>query len=113
MLVEKKSGSEDHGALDISVTAQDGAFFIESVAFSPSSSLVSDQTAEGDWQRRGRFGGPVFGDLDDSLQELFHNYLEERGLDEQLANFIPQYVEHKEQQEYMRWLKSVAKFVKQ
>ncbi|TPX72735.1 hypothetical protein SpCBS45565_g00039 [Spizellomyces sp. 'palustris'] len=113
VIVQKQSGSTDHGALDISATAQDGSFFIESVAYSPSSFLVVDQTAEGDWQRRGRFGGPVFADLDDSLQELFHSYLEERGLDDNLAAFIPQYVEHKEQKEYASWLDNVAKFVKQ
>ncbi|KAI9092427.1 mitochondrial glycoprotein [Phlyctochytrium arcticum] len=103
---------QDAGALDISVTAQEGSFFIESVAYSPSSSLVVDTSAEGDWQRRGRFGGPVFADLDENLQDLFHSYLEERGLDAKLATFIPQYVEHKEQVEYTSWLSQVAKFIK-
>ncbi|KAJ3190464.1 Mitochondrial acidic protein mam33 [Gaertneriomyces sp. JEL0708] len=113
VIIEKKSGSADSGALDLSVTAQDSSFFIESVAYSPSSSLAVDQTSEGDWQRRGRYGGPVFNDLDESLQDLFHSFLEERGFDESLAAFIPQYVEYKEQQEYVNWLGNVAKFVKE
>ncbi|KAI8855021.1 mitochondrial glycoprotein, partial [Chytridium lagenaria] len=96
ILVEKKGAADgDAGAMEITAVAQDKAFLIESVTFSSSSSLVNDQTAEGDWQRRGRYGGPVFTDLDDDLQDLFHGFLKERGFDEELAEFIPSYIVHK------------------
>ncbi|KAJ3109081.1 Mitochondrial acidic protein mam33 [Phlyctochytrium planicorne] len=111
ILIEKKTSSEDVGAMEISAVAQDKTFLIESVTYSNSSSLINDQTAEGDWQRRGRYGGPVFTDLDDDLQDLFHNYLAERGFDENLAEFIPLYIEWKEQNEYTNWLKKVANWV--
>jgi hypothetical protein len=55
--------------------------------------------------------GPVFGDLDPELIKQFQLYLEQRGLDKSLAAFIPQYLEFKEQKEYMAWLKNVSAFV--
>ncbi|KAJ3416822.1 Mitochondrial acidic protein mam33 [Chytridiales sp. JEL 0842] len=111
ILIEKKVGNEDAGSLEISATLQDQSFFIDSVSFSENSSIMVDQTAEGDWQRRGRYGGPVFQDLDEGLQELFHDFLAERGFDAALADFIPSYIEFKEQAEYIEWLKRVGEWV--
>jgi complement component 1 Q subcomponent-binding protein len=62
------------------------------------------------------------------LQERFDEYLQERGVGEELALFIPEYAEFKEQrvrgdylgdklnlmavsQEYMNWLRNVKTFV--
>ncbi|KAI9341811.1 mitochondrial glycoprotein [Zopfochytrium polystomum] len=111
VVCEKKAGGVDAGALELSVTLEDGSFFIDSVNFFPTSSLASDTSAEGDWQRRGRYGGPVFGDLDEQLQDLFHQFLSERGFDEELAAFLPSFIEVKEQAEYSAWLKSVGEWV--
>ncbi|KAJ3405449.1 hypothetical protein CcCBS67573_g03434 [Chytriomyces confervae] len=111
VLIEKKAGTTDNGALELNATIQDNAFLIDGVSFNPSSSLMSDQSAEGDWQRRGRYGGPVFQDLDESLQDHFHEFLKERGFDEALAEFIPQYIDFKEQGEYVEWLKRVGEWV--
>ncbi|KAI8612342.1 mitochondrial glycoprotein [Chytriomyces sp. MP71] len=111
VLIEKKVGTTDHGALELNATIQENAFFIDSVSFNPSSSLMSDQSAEGDWQRRGRYGGPVFQDLDEALQDQFHDFLRERGFDEALAEFVPQYIDFKEQGEYVEWLKRVGEWV--
>ena len=105
-----ENGSSE-GALDISATSQDGAFFIDHVSHIPSKSLALDQSAEGDWKRRGLYGGPIFQDLDESLQETFHAYLEERGFDSGLSNFISCYVDEKEQNEYRNWLGNVKKFI--
>ena len=38
-----------------------------------------------------------FDQLDPAVQEAFEKYFEERGIDESLAMFIPEYAEHKEQ----------------
>ncbi|KAL2919745.1 Mitochondrial acidic protein mam33 [Polyrhizophydium stewartii] len=108
-VIIEKPGVE--GAIEITATAQDGAFFIDHVSFVKSPGLAHDQTAEGDWQRRSLFGGPIFGDLDESLQDVFHRYLEERGFDTGLANFVGLYIEDKEQREYRNWLASLNKFV--
>ncbi|KAJ3280561.1 Mitochondrial acidic protein mam33 [Borealophlyctis nickersoniae] len=109
IIIEKKSGNT--GALEINATSQDDAFFIENVTFSPSASLLTDQNAEADFQRRTFYSGPVFEELDEGLQELFLRFLSERGFDENLSAFISQYTEAKEQKEYMSWLENVGKFV--
>lgn len=72
---------------------------------------MSDSTAEGEWQRRAAYGGPVFSDLDEALQDYFHKYLKERGCDEFLAETITEYSMYKEQKEYMSWLSNMKKFI--
>ncbi|KAI9207087.1 mitochondrial glycoprotein [Polychytrium aggregatum] len=111
VLIEKKSGNDDHGALQLAATVQDGAFFIDNISFFESSSLAADTSAEADWQRRGKYSGPVFADLDETLQDTFLKFLEERGFDPVLAEFIPSFVEYKEQKEYINWLHQISGFV--
>ncbi|KAJ3169169.1 Mitochondrial acidic protein mam33 [Geranomyces variabilis] len=111
-IIIEKPAAPTAGALEISATVQDGGFFIESADFTPSPTLAHDATAEGDWTRRSKYSGPFFGNLDEGLQEQFHEFLAERGLGDELADFIPLYVEYKEQKEYQTWLENVAEFVK-
>lgn len=73
--------------------------------------LADEQSAEADWQRRGLYIGPQFAELDEGLQNLFEKYLEERGVNSALANFLPDYVEYKEQKEYTQWLQNMKNFV--
>ena len=44
------------------------------------------------------------------LQELWSDYLTERGVDESIAEFIPAYIDLKENKEYLRWLTNLQKF---
>ncbi|KAJ3342923.1 Mitochondrial acidic protein mam33 [Gonapodya sp. JEL0774] len=99
------------GTLEFAVTVDGGEFMIDTVAYGKDSSLMVEETAEADWKRKGTYGGPVFQELDEELQDLLAKYLEERGFDESLAEFIPKYVEFKEQKEYENWLKSVRDYV--
>lgn len=94
------------GALLIQTSAQDGAFDIEDVYHFAKADLANAETAEKDWTRQSLYGGPVYANLDEDLQALFERYLEERGFDAELANFIPDYITVKEQKEYARWLGS-------
>ncbi|KAI5301853.1 hypothetical protein KEM56_001283, partial [Ascosphaera pollenicola] len=73
--------------------------------------FANAQTAEQGWQRQSLYTGPPFGNLDEELQVLLERYLDERGIDEGLATFIPDYMEFKEQKEYVRWLKNLRGFV--
>jgi len=107
VLVEKGSS----GTVEFAITVEGGEFMIDSVVYCKDSSLMAEETAESDWKRKGLYGGPVFQELDEELQDLFAKYLEERGFDESLADFIPRYVELKEQKEYEGWLKGVRDFV--
>jgi complement component 1 Q subcomponent-binding protein, mitochondrial len=108
ILIEKGQGP----VLEIDASAQGDAFYIDNVALVESSQLANDQTAQGDWVRRGNYGGPVFNDLDEGLVESFHNYIEARGFNQELAQFVADYAVHKEQKEYTAWLEKVGKFVK-
>ncbi|KAG1437931.1 hypothetical protein G6F56_012862 [Rhizopus delemar] len=102
---------DGQGAVTIDTVAQDGEIAIESVMYYKDNKLANDQSAESDWQRRGLYIGPQFAELDESLQQLYERYLEERGIDSALANFLPDYVEYKEQKEYVEWLDNMKKFV--
>jgi complement component 1 Q subcomponent-binding protein len=99
------------GALAIEATAQDGDFLIEDLYYFPNAELADPQTAEKDWARRTLYTGPPFNNLDEDLQILLEKYLEERGINTRLALFIPDYIDHKEQKEYIRWLNNVKNFV--
>lgn len=57
------------------------------------------------------YGGPVFEQLNEELQDAFYTYLEERGIDDDLCFFILSYSRVKEQVEYAKWLNSVLAFV--
>ncbi|KZV98167.1 mitochondrial glyco protein [Exidia glandulosa HHB12029] len=99
------------GALVIDALAQDGAFLADSIAYYSDASVANGAGAEADWARRGLYFGPQFAQLDVAVQEEFERYLSERGIDESLALFIPDYAEYKEQKEYVSWLSNVKTFI--
>lgn len=103
----------------------------ENVSFYDDAKLGTELTAEADWKRRGMYIGPQvrhailrclrcladlalplqFETLDLGLQEEIDKFLQERGINESLALFIPEYAEFKEQTEYVKWLGKVKSFV--
>ncbi|OCL14072.1 mitochondrial glyco protein [Glonium stellatum] len=99
------------GALAIEAIAQDGDFVIENLYYFPSADLAEPKTAEQDWERRALYTGPPFGNLDEDLQILFEKHLAERGINTRMALFIPDYIDYKEQKEYLKWLKNIKSFV--
>ncbi|KAI0266132.1 mitochondrial glycoprotein [Gloeopeniophorella convolvens] len=99
------------GALSIDAVCQEGTFVVENVSFYNDSKIATDLTAEADWRRRGLYIGPQFETLDVSLQEEFEKFLQERGINESLAFFVPEYAQYKEQKEYVDWLGNVKKFI--
>ncbi|RIB29628.1 mitochondrial glyco protein [Gigaspora rosea] len=99
------------GALGFESIIADGVFLINYVSYYQDAKLAGDWTAEADWKRRGYYPGPSFETLDNDVQVLFEKYLEERGINTAVALFISNYAEYKEQNEYMKWLENVRKFV--
>lgn len=98
------------GAVMIEATAQDGEIIIENVYYFADASQADPSSADAEWKRRAVYAGPPFGNLDDELQVLLERYLEERGVDVRMANFVPEYVDFKEQKEYLRWLSNLKTF---
>jgi complement component 1 Q subcomponent-binding protein len=86
------------GALNVDLSSQDGQFVIENISFYDDAKVGTDLTGEADWKRRGLYIGPAFDTLDVGLQDEFEKYLQERGINETVASFIPEYCAYKEQQ---------------
>lgn len=94
------------GALTVECICQDGEMTIDNVYYFPTAELAEAKTAEKDWARRSLYTGPPFGQLDEDLQALLERYLDDRGINTSMALFIPDYIDMKEQKEYIRWLGS-------
>jgi len=103
--------SNGPGAISIDTVCQEGSFMVDAISFYKDAKVGTELSAEADWKRRGLYIGPQFDTLDVSVQEEFEKYLQERGINESLALFIPEYAEYKEQKEYVQWLESVKSFV--
>lgn len=57
------------------------------------------------------YQGPRFSNLDDSLQVTMEKYLQEKGIDFELADFVFSYAEVKEENAYRQLLENVSKFL--
>ena len=100
--IEKKG----RGTLQIETTAQDGTVTIDSVNFFKDTKVAEPASAEAQWKRSGLYEGPPFANLDEDLQVLLERYLDERGINTHLALWVPEYIDFKEQREYLGWLSS-------
>lgn len=111
-IVIEKPGSPRAGALAIEAVAEDGAVSVQNVVHFADARLArADADAETRHDAAGAYAGPPFGSLDEDLQILVERFLEERGVTPALAVFVPDYMEFKEQREYMAWLANVKGFL--
>ncbi|KAJ5594193.1 uncharacterized protein N7459_000401 [Penicillium hispanicum] len=101
----------DNGALLIQAVIQDGDLQIEEISHFKDADVANAQTAEKDWARQSLYAGPPAENLDPELLAFWGRYLEERGLNVEFQNMITDFITYKEQQEYVRWLENVRKFV--
>jgi len=107
IVIEKRG----KGALAVETVAQDGQIIIDNVFFYPDAAHAYAKTPEKAHERADMYVGPPFGNLDEDLQVLLERYLDERGINTALALFVPDYIDMKEQKEYLRWLENVKSFV--
>nr|POE98260.1 mitochondrial acidic protein mam33 [Quercus suber] len=96
------------GALRVSLIADAGGFVIQSVTHLPDNKTTSAATPA-EILRSATIGetqytGPPFQQLDEEVQNLLESYLDARGLNSDLAVFIPEYIDVKEQKEYVGWV---------
>ncbi|ESQ27114.1 hypothetical protein EUTSA_v10019068mg [Eutrema salsugineum] len=59
------------------------------------------------------YGGPEFEELDDELQDALYQFLEERGISDELGVFLHRFMKNKNKYEYVRWMESVKSYVEQ
>ncbi|KAI8991137.1 mitochondrial glycoprotein [Mycotypha africana] len=110
VMIEK----EHKGSLVLTTVAQDGYIEIDSVRYFKEGDLKKEDLIKAEMDapwKQDRYAGPVFEELEDELQATFSRYLEERGIDTALATFLPDYIDYKEQKEYVSWLNNVNDFV--
>jgi complement component 1 Q subcomponent-binding protein, mitochondrial len=108
-VVVEKEGVK--GVLNIEAVAQDGQIMVENFSYYDDAALAHSTNAEATHKAQDAYPGPPFGTLDEDLQVLMERYLEERGVTDAFAIFVPDYMDLKEQREYQQWLKNVKTFV--
>ncbi|PHH60262.1 hypothetical protein CDD80_1655 [Ophiocordyceps camponoti-rufipedis] len=109
IVIEKPT--KTRGALNISASARDGAIEVDAVSYVHDAALVTANTPDTVHKRVDLYSGPPFGSLDENLQVLMERFLEERGVNQALAIFVADYVDVKEQNEYLSWLNNIKGFV--
>ncbi|KAH0932277.1 hypothetical protein HID58_009394 [Brassica napus] len=57
------------------------------------------------------FLGFLCSDLDENLQKAFNKFLEIRGINPTITDFLADYLANKDKREHLRWLKDVKSFV--
>lgn len=53
----------------------------------------------------------LFRDLDDELQNSLYEFLEVRGINDELAVFLHEYMKNKDKIEFIRWMETVKTFI--
>jgi complement component 1 Q subcomponent-binding protein len=99
------------GAMVVEAAVQDGMVVVDNVYHYADASHAYAKSADKVHERQDLYAGPPFSNLDEDLQSLFEQYLSERGINSVLAVFVPDYIDMKEQKEYLRWLENVKDFV--
>lgn len=103
---EAQQGCPEHRAV-----AQDGSILIENLYYYKDAKMAHSSSPEAVHGAEDAFAGPPFASLDEDLQLMVERYLEERGIAQAMAIFVPDYLDVKEQREYQAWLKNVKGFV--
>lgn len=83
-----------------------GSITVDEFYFLKDASLAEPKSFEAEKQRVTQYLGPPFLNLDEDLQGLVEKYVQERGINEELAQFVVEYIDSKEQKEYIQWLES-------
>ncbi|KLU84791.1 hypothetical protein MAPG_03827 [Magnaporthiopsis poae ATCC 64411] len=107
VVVEKPNS----GALEIEAVAHNGQIAVSNVFYHKEAAQAHAESAEIEHKAQDVYPGPSFGTLDEQLQLQLEQYLEERGINTTLAVFVPDYMDVKEQREYLAWLKNIKGFI--
>ncbi|KAJ2747438.1 Mitochondrial acidic protein mam33 [Coemansia sp. BCRC 34301] len=97
--------------LHMELESEDGIIGVDHMKFLPSEEAATGVSLEKDWARKQVYCGPIFGQLSDDLKESVDEFLAERSIDTALTLFMQDYIEYKEQGEYLNWLKKFKTFV--
>jgi hypothetical protein len=85
---------------------------INKLSVSPNEKAAIDSSAEADMSRRLTYPGPDIHDIDENLRFLWYDYLAEKGVNQQMQQFMEEYSKSSEQLMYTQWLEKLHSFVK-
>jgi len=98
------------GALLVRALAADGKFMVDNLTHTTDVNTATGTSVEADFAREKMYIAPQFDDLIQDLQNEFMSYLRARGIDDELARFLVQYVKRKETLERVNWLEGLHSF---
>ena len=113
------SRPNNKGSLRFNLVAEEGRLTVHKVMHLPPSPSSSSSPTNDELLKQLRevpeqlYTGPPFDQLDEEVQTLLEQYLDVRGLDTGLASFVPDYIDVKEQKEYVAWLGRVRSFMEE
>eukprot|EP00882_Tetradesmus_deserticola_P004192 GHRQ01004428.1.p1 GENE.GHRQ01004428.1~~GHRQ01004428.1.p1 ORF type:complete len:251 (+),score=112.49 GHRQ01004428.1:159-911(+) len=112
---EEEAEDDDEAAdvqFNVTVTKGDKALVFECISDGTYLDIrhVSLEPAEGN-DSETVFTGPVFNELDDELQDALRQYIAERGINEDMGEYLRHLMFDREQEEYVHWLEGVKSFV--
>lgn len=90
------------GAVKVTAVAEAGVIEFSDFSYFPKAESADQKASDAEQI----YTGPPFQHLDSDLQAMLERYLDERGINSRLATFVPDYVDFKEQKEYIKWLES-------
>ncbi|ANB12922.1 Mam33p [Sugiyamaella lignohabitans] len=99
------------GALGIDAIVEQDVILVESIVPYESAELATSETPEADYTRRSQYQGPPFSVLDEKVQNAVEQFLESRGINGELAQFVTEYSSYRETNEYIAWLARVKAIV--
>ncbi|KAG5472321.1 hypothetical protein LSCM1_03720 [Leishmania martiniquensis] len=104
--VTQKGGQTMQSDLSI----EEGELVLNNIRFYDDAVLAKDTSAEAEAKRNELYTGPLVHELDYDLLNCVMAYLEKRGVDEKLGEFVILYSFWAEQQDYEAWLSTMNKF---
>lgn len=95
---------------DLSLSLIDSSFTVSAITNFDDASIALSDSPESAALRDLKYSGPEFNNLAEELQEAINQYLNSRGIDQSLAEFILAYSGVKENNEYLDWLENLKNF---
>ncbi|KEG13495.1 putative p22 protein precursor [Trypanosoma grayi] len=97
--------------LAFELSYEDGELVLDGIAFHDDTKFAFDESAEAEVRREKLYAGPDVSELEEGLVDAFISYLETRGVDDKLGEFVDAYSFWAEQADYEVWLSAINRFV--
>ena len=112
VLIEKPNVN-DGLFLNLFLQSSESALLIDSINYkSDAKEFLENSINTSEFLDKVSYQGPRFSELDESVQTGFESYLDSKGINNELADFVIGFSEFKEEKEYRTWLGDLVKFFK-